>query len=209
MKNWRNLLPLLFAFLTFEIGSCQNENDKSKDVEEIKISRNEIDAPVNEYLTQKLKPIRENFKRINSTENWTEIKQIDILESSESAIAVFYFQKNKLEKVITRHFGETAQKLTEYYLINGELSFVFEKLYKYNRPIYWDSIAKKENNDNEVFDFEESEIIEDKSYFSNGTLLHQINNQDCGSPFASDYLLEEQERLLVEFKRLIKLEKKK
>lgn len=120
----------------------------------------------------------------------------------------FYFQENKLEKIITRHFGETAQKLTEYYLLNGELSFVFEKLYKYNRSIYWDLKAKEENNDTEVFNFEKSEIMEDRSYFTDGKLLHQINNQDCGSPFASNYLLEEQERLLTEFRNLIILIKK-
>lgn len=209
IKNLRNILFLIFAFLAFGIGICQNENGKAKDVEEIKISENEIDKPINEYLTQKLIPIRENFKRINSTENWTEIKQIDIWESTEGGFVNFYFQENKLEKIITRHFGETAQKLAEYYLLNGELSFVYEKLYKYNRSIYWDLKAKEENNDTEVFNFEKSEIMEDRSYFTDGKLLHQINNQDCGSPFASDYLLEEQERLLTEFKNLIKLIKKK
>jgi hypothetical protein len=209
MKNLRNILLLIFTFLTFGIGNCQNENGKAKDVEEIKISENEIDEPINEYLTQKLIPIRENFKRVNSIENWIEIKQIDIWETTEGGFVNFYFQEHKLEKIITRHFGETAQKLTEYYLLNEELSFVFEKLYKYNRPIYWDSKAKEENNDTEVFEFEKSEIIEDRSYFANEKLLHQINNQDCGSPFASDYLMEEQERLLTEFKRLIKLEKQK
>lgn len=209
MKNLRNKLLLLFAFLTFGIASCQNVNVKAKDVEQIKISENKIDNPINEYLTQQLIPIRENFKRINTTKGWTEIKQIDVWESTEGGFVNFYFQKKKLEKIITRHFGEKAQKLTEYYLLNGELSFVFEKLYKYNRPIYWDSKAKEENNDTEVFDFEKSEIIEDRSYFANGKLLHQISNQDCGSPFASDYLLVEQERLLTEFKRLLKLENKK
>ena len=209
MKDYRNLLPILIAFLTFGIGSCQNNNDKATNVEKIKISASEIDEPINEYLTEKLTPIRENFKRINSTENWTEIKQIDLWKSAEGGFVNFYFQKNKLKKIVTRDFGETAQKLTEFYLLNGELSFVFEKSYKYNRPIYWDSKAKEENNDNEVFDFEKSEIIENRSYFADGELLHQINNQDCGSPFASDYLLEEQEILLTEFKRLIKLEKEK
>jgi hypothetical protein len=63
----------------------------------------------------------------------------------------------------------------------------------------------KEMNDTESFDFEKSEIIEDRSYFDNGKLLHQINSQDCGSPFADDYLLEEQKRLKKDFEKLIKL----
>ena len=61
----------------------------------------------------------------------------------------------------------------------------------------------KENNDNQTFDIEESEIIEDRSYFQNGKLIHQINNQDCGSPFAAEYLLEEQKRLKKSFDKLL------
>ena len=62
-----------------------------------------------------------------------------------------------------------------------------------------------ENNDNQVFDFEKSEIIEDRSYFLNGKLVHQLNNQDCGAPFADDYLLGEQKRIKTEYKNLLKV----
>ena len=51
-----------------------------------------------------------------------------------------------------------------------------------------------------------SEIIEDRSYFENGKLLHQLNNQDCGSPFKNDYLLEEQKRIKTDYEKLLKLE---
>lgn len=67
----------------------------------------------------------------------------------------------------------------------------------------------KENNDTEAFDFDKSEIIEDRSYFETGKLLHQINNQDCGSPFADDYLLEEHKRIKTCFEKLIEQTKKK
>jgi hypothetical protein len=192
------------------IASSQTIIDKkANDTIQLTESLKQDDLAVNEYLTNELKPIRENFKRLNSIENWTEIKVVGLLESTEGGGAIYYSPSKKLEKIITRHFGETFQKLAEYYLKDGKLSFVFEKLYKYNRPFYYDSSAKEENNDTEEFDFDKSEIIEDRSYFSNGKLLHQLNNQDCGSPFASDYLLEEQKRLLTEFKKLIELEKTK
>lgn len=48
-------------------------------------------------------------------------------ESTEGGEAKYYYQKNKLEKIITRIFGESGQILTEYYLLNGQLSFVYEK----------------------------------------------------------------------------------
>ena len=174
----------------------------------LKEAHNEDDLVVNEYLLDKLKPIRENFKRINSTEKWTSSDTIELWESLEGGEAAFYYLNNKLERIITRHFGETYQLLTEYYLLNGQVSFVLEKSYKYNRPLFYDSIAMKENNDNQVWDFDKSEIIEDRSYFSNGRLIHQISNQDCGSPFTEDYLAEEQKRIKDSFDKLMKLKKK-
>ncbi len=170
-----------------------------------KASFNKEDIPVNEYLTDKLKPIRDNFKRINSIEKWSVIKQQDLFESAEGGEVKYYYQKNKLEKIITRIFGESGQTLTEYYLLNGQLSFVYEKNYKYNRPLYYDTKAMKENNDTEAFDFDKSEITENRGYFVNGKLIHILNSEDCGAPFSSDYIAEEQKSILSEFSQLLKL----
>lgn len=189
--------------------SMIKNNSVTKDTVELKETFNEEDLPVNEYLTDKLKPIRANFKRINSITNWTSIDTKELSESTEGGEAKFYYQNGQLEKIVARHYGETFQLLTEYYLLNGQLSFVFEKRHKYNRPLYYDTTAMKENNDTEAFDFDKSEIIEDSSYFDNGKLLHQINNQDCGSPFADDYLLEEQKRIRTDFDKLIRQTKSK
>jgi hypothetical protein len=165
------------------------------------------DTAYNEYLAGRLKPIRENFKRINSISKWTSVDKKELDESTEGGEATFYYSNNVLEKIVTRHFGETFQQLTEYYLLNEQLSFVFEKSYKYNRPIYYDSTSMKENNDNQAFDFEKSEITEDRSYFDKGKLIHQVNNQDCGSPFANDYLLSEQKRITADINKLNPLKK--
>lgn len=163
------------------------------------------DEIVNDYLTEELKPIRENFKRINSISNWTSIDKKELWETTEGSEAHFYYKTGTLEKIITRDFGEMFQKLTEFYLLDNKLSFVFEKSFQYNRPIYYDSTMMKENNDTEVFDFEKSEIFEDRSYFINGKLIYQANNQDCGSPMADDYLAEERIRIIDYYKSLIQL----
>jgi hypothetical protein len=165
------------------------------------------DTAYNEFLTGRLKPIRENFKRINSIAKWTSTDKKELNESTEGGEATFYYSAGVLEKIVTRHFGETFQQLTEYYLLHGQLSFVFEKSFKYNRPLYFDSTSMKENNDNQAFDFEKSEIAEDRSYFEKGKLIHQVNNQDCGSPFANDYLLDEQKRIAVDFDKLKKMKR--
>lgn len=202
----------LLTALIFSCGTDNNAELHSDSVDslqpdtiQLRETFNEEDLPVNEYLTERLKPIRANFIRINSITNWTSIDTKELGETTEGGEARYYYQNRQLEKIVTRHFGETFQQLTEYYLMDGQLSFVFEKSYKYNRPMYYDTKAMKENNDTEAFDFDKSEIIEDRSYFDKGKLLHQINNQDGGSPFADDYLVEEQKRIKTDFEKLIKL----
>lgn len=180
------------------------------DTVKIKESFKEDDTSVNEFLTDRLKPIRSNFKRINSITKWSSIKKKDIEgESAEGGEAVFYEQKGRLEKVTARLYGEMGQVLTEYYLLNGKLSFVFEKIYTYNRPMFYDIKAMKENNDTEAFDFEKSEIEENRNYFEKGKLLHSINSLDCGAPFSSDYIAEEQKRFSESFQKLLKLRNEK
>mgnify|MGYP000467570392 FL=1 len=85
------------------------------------------------------------------------------------------------------------------------MSFVYEKNYKYNRPLFYDVKAMKENNDTEAFDFDKSEITENRSYFVNGKLIHILNSEDCGAPFSSDYIAEEQKSILGEYSKLLKL----
>lgn len=121
-----------------------------------------------------LLPTRLQQKIMNLQQtHWTSINTEELSESTEGGVAKFFYLYGLLEKIVTRNFGETFQQLTEYYLLNGQLSFVFEKLHKYNRPLYYDTAAMKENNDIEEFDIDKSEIIEVRSYFINGKLFHQ------------------------------------
>lgn len=198
---------------TTEIGKRQLSASLQvipSDTTKIKASFRENDISVNEYLTDRLKPIRTNFKRINSITKWSSIEKKDIEgESAEGGEAVFYEQKGRLEKITARLYGEMGQVLTEYYLLNGDLSFVFEKIYTYNRPMFYDVKAMKENNDTEAFDFKKSEIEENRNYFEKGKLVHVVNSLDCGAPFSSDYIEGEQKRISEAFQKLQKLRKEK
>jgi hypothetical protein len=214
-------MRLLITILTFlTLIGCNDNGEKSvsqndrlelipepdKDLRE-KYEQQEKDSlksetVFDEYLGERLKPIRANFKRINEITEWTSVDKRNLNQSTEGGAATYYFLQDTLLKVVAIHFGETGKNIQEFYTRNGQLSFVFEQQYQYNRPITWDSIAMQENNDTETFDIDKSEIIEERSYFENGDLIRQINNQDCGSPFAEDYLKEEQFRLKTEFEKL-------
>ncbi|MFP3831727.1 hypothetical protein [Chryseobacterium sp. SIMBA_028] len=217
MKNkyFQGLFILLTAisFMSAEslhYGFSDSSIVKQRDTIRIKESYNEKDTDTNEYLKDRLKPIQANFKRINSITNWTSIKKKDIEgESAEGGEATYYYKNKRLEKIMARHYGEMGQVLIEYYLLNGKLSFVFEKDYKYNRPLFYNMKAMKENNDTEAFDFEKSEIMETRNYFEKGNLIHIINSQDCGAPFSGSYMSEEEKGMTEDFKKLLKLSQEK
>ena len=194
-----------------KVSKNKKVENKLLDSFQLRETFNKLDKPSNEFLTVRLKPIRQNFKRINSisSKDWTSIVTNDLEGTNEGGVVTYYYFDKKLEKVVTKEFGESFQVLTEYFLLDNEISFVFEKSLQYNRPIYQDSSAMKKLDDNQSFDVDKSEIIEDRSYFEKGKLINQLNNQDCGSPFSDDYLKEEQTRIIKKFNRVLEIEKSK
>jgi len=155
---------------------------------------------------QKYQKIRENFKRINSITDWVHIDKRELNIASDGGEVRYYYSKKGLEKIVTRHFGETYQVLIEYYLLDQELFYVLEKIFGYNRPYYWDETQLAETIDKQIID-EYTEIQLDRSYFADREILHKFETGDCGAPFARDYMEEEQLRLLTNFNYLMNLEK--
>ena len=209
MKYYKILLPLFFTGL-FIIG-CKNNspvNEKKNDLSIIPNDSTSFYDSATSVIETKLpgnfKVIKENFKRINAIARWSEIKTKELWESLEGGEAKFYYQDTTLEKIVTWHFGESYRYLIEYYLMNGHLSFVFEKEYRYNRPIFYDTAAMKENNDTEVFDFKKSIITETRSYFENKKLTCRLSNREKDSSYNKS-VYGEQERLMTAFVDLVAL----
>lgn len=199
----KKVIFLVFAVL---LGSCNSNHKHPTDSEGSMLELSDS-AQINtyqEYLGDEIGPVRQNFKEIENIAEWTLVNKMKHPVSRENGVVEYYYLKDSIMKITSIQLGETGKLIQAYYPLNGELSFVLEKEYAYNRPIYWDSVMMIENNDNQVFDINKSEIIEDRSFFVGGKLIRQINNQDCGSPFAEDYLLEEQTRLQNEYWELKK-----
>ena len=145
-----------------------------------------------------LRPIRANFQRISTISRWSSVVTRDLEEPGEGGEATFYYADERLEKVVTRHFGEMGQQQADYYLLNGQLSFVLEKLYRYNRPIYYDSTAMQQALDTEAFAFDSSAVAERRSYFAQNQLVHQIPRSGPAASVTQP-LPQEQERINAEF----------
>ena len=182
----------------------EDRSQSNNQVESFKVSHRDTDVVSSKFFIEELKSIRKNYHEVNSIDSWTRTIKIDLDESTEGGEAVYFFTGNALRKIIAKLYGETFQQINEYYLLNGKLSFVFEKQLKYNRPMYYDSTVMKENGDNESFDIRRSQYEEDRSYFINDQLVHQQNNQDCGAPFAKDYMKEQEIRILNNYRQLHK-----
>jgi len=179
---------------------------KAKDTVRINETFNEKDPTDSKNLQNRLKPIQANFKRINSMTNWTSVQKKNIEgESAEGGEATFYYTDKRLEKVIARHYGEMGQVLIEYYLLNGELSFVFGKEYRYNRPLFYDAKAMKENNDTEAFDLKKSKITMTRNYFEKGNIILINTTTRHETNISADYPAEQEKSITEDFKRLLKL----
>lgn len=213
MKN-RFLHGVFIILISLSFAYAQKSGDQSpvfftiqaQDTVKIGETCNDKDTTGSKSLKNRIKPIQANFKRINSVTKWTSVKKKDIEgESAEGGEATFYYTDKGLQKVIAKHYGEMGQKLTEYYLLNGQLSFVFEKEYKYNRPLFYDAKAMKENNDTEAFDLKKSKITMTRNYFENGNIILITNTTGRGFNISADYPAEQEKNLAESFKKLLKL----
>ncbi|MBF9221318.1 hypothetical protein [Hymenobacter ruricola] len=159
--------------------------------------------PADSGRADPLGPIRANFRRINAIRQWSATVKRDLDEPGEGGEATFYYAHGRLEKVVARHYGEMGQRQVCYYLLGGQPSFVLEKLYRYNRPLYYDSAAMRAAHDTAAFAFDSSEVEEQRSYFAQGRLIRQLPRPAPGTPTAQ-VLQQEQNRLKTEFQTVLR-----
>ena len=93
-------LTYIFALMTF-ISINYPAADKENTASSFLYTDNLQDSTVSKSLSDKLNLIRENFKRINSTTNWTSIVTKSLWESPEGGEIKYYYQNDQLEKIVT------------------------------------------------------------------------------------------------------------
>lgn len=143
--------------------------------------------------------IRENFTKINNAEdNYRTIEKEILGKSAEGGNAVYYIDDEGygLAKIVATYFGETGKSIVEYYYHEGELFFVFNQKYKYNRPIIYDEEMAAEFGDDEVFDISKSTITEDRYYFDKDELIRWLDNDKEEVASTSDEFAEKNTELI-------------
>jgi hypothetical protein len=148
MKNYISLGFILIHFFSY----CQKKELTSK-------SNNTLNS---DSLIQ---IIRRNVAKINSESTSQKLIKENIEgESAEGGKIKKFFRDNSLDKGVIEFYGETGKDVKEFYFVNSELIFLFEKEYHYNEPI---SEAKSSI----------SSVTENRFYFYNNKLFHWLNNK--------------------------------
>ena len=127
----------------------------------------------NVNVESKIAQIRKDYASTNAVKNYV-IKEVEDSEQSTDGGIVKYFSQNGIvKKIVVEHFGESWNSLTEYYVKNGKVYFIFDKSEKYNVPYYVDSKWYKENKlkNGEVFDKRKSKFSEQRYYFDENEKL--------------------------------------
>ena len=124
-------------------------------------------------IENRIAQIRKDYANTNVVKNYV-VKEIDDLEeSTDGGIVKYYSQNGIVKKIIVEHYGESWNGLTEYYIKNGKVYFIFDKTEKYNVPYYVNADWYKRDNMKvgEVFDSRKSKISEKRYYFDENMKL--------------------------------------
>jgi len=83
------------------------------------------DAEMEKYVQNVVRP---DFQRVNNIKNWflVESKESRDISAKGRALITYYYSKSGLEKVVAKINGEAGERVIEYYLLHGRLSFIYD-----------------------------------------------------------------------------------
>ena len=129
-------------------------------------------------IENKIAQIKKDYTSTNAVKNYV-VKEIEDSEkSTDGGVIKYYFQNGTIKKIITEYYSESWNSLTEYYIKNGKVYFIYDRTQKYNVPYYINANWYKENNlkIGEIFNSKKSKITEKIYYFDeNEKLIRYIS----------------------------------
>ncbi|WP_314293131.1 hypothetical protein [Leptotrichia massiliensis] len=155
-------------------------------------------------IENRIAQIRKDYANTNVVKNYV-VKEIDDLEeSTDGGIVKYYSQNGIVKKIIVEHYGESWNGLTEYYIKNGKVYFIFDKTEKYNVPYYVNADWYKRENVKvgEVFDNKKSKISEKRYYFDENMKLIRYVGENKKIDENVQKLKEIEKKVLTEYFRI-------
>jgi hypothetical protein len=114
--------------------------------------------------------------------------------SAEGGKIKAYYDDTILRKAIVSYFGETGQKIVDYYFWDNEIFFIFVEDYNYNSPVYVAEDLPKEGI--EAYDKKKTEGTQNRYYFTKNKLIRWIGPDKKNIDNKSPAFLKKQEELL-------------
>jgi hypothetical protein len=103
--------------------------------------------------------INADYATINSdTTKFTKTEKDIFGQSSEGGLLKMYHEGGIVRKAILTLYGENGQVTNEYYLVNGQLIFLFQKGMRYKRPIN-EGRTEIQGQDEDRFYFRNKKLI--------------------------------------------------
>ena len=125
-----------------------------------------------------IKFIRSVFKEVNDYANTIQPAIIDANGlSAEGGELKVYERSGQVIKITAVHLGETGRLVADYYFHKGDLMFVFDQDYRYNRPFTWTKEVALANGDKEWYDPDKTSLQEDRYYYKKGKLIRWLNHE--------------------------------
>ena len=116
--------------------------------------------------SQTVEQIIKDHHATNNYKNYEVTTADDNDKSSEGGVIEYYSKNGELKKIVTKYYGEGGKSITEYYVKNNNIYFVYDANYHYNAPFYADK----------TFNKKKTEIKEKRYYFdSDGNLIRYID----------------------------------
>jgi hypothetical protein len=142
--NKKITLFILLSTYLF-VASCSGQQQK-----EVSKKQNIMNAT--DSMESQIKEIRKEYARINSDSSKYKVVQKNINgESAEGGMLKKYFYGDKVQKATTIFFGETGKLTIEYYFKMGKVIFIYEKVDRYDTPIYNDKMKVKITKENRYY----------------------------------------------------------
>ena len=136
-----------------------------------------------------IREINTECARINTDTTKFMVTEKDVFgQSSEGGFLRLYSEGNVLRKAILSLFGENGQVTNEYYLVNGQLIFLFQKGMRYKQPI---NEGKTEIQSKD----------EDRFYFRNKKLVLWYTTDD--RIVSSSLYATKEKEILADFKNIL------
>jgi len=135
---------------------------------------------VNDSIDVIVKRIREKCIYINThLKEYKKIVKDNVDGNSEGEQIRGYVYKDSVKLIIEESYGESGKQVTEYYYDRNRVVFIYNREYKYSKPIYAPSFNSKD------YDLKESRF-----YFDNNKMIKWIDEKKNNVPGGNQDFIE-------------------